>query len=58
MVGPLIYLSVEGRLDAAVAVARITGGAIIAEREQIGAYGFRAIIQDCEGNRIALHSTT
>ena len=26
--------------------------------EQIGPYGFRAIIRDTEGNRVALHSTT
>jgi uncharacterized protein len=54
--GPLVYLSVEGRLDAAVEVARSRGGKVLKEKEPIGPYGFRAIILDSEGNRIALHS--
>ncbi len=53
--GPLVYLSVEGRLDDAIAKAR-DGGKVVKEKEQIGPYGFRAIIIDSEGNRIALHS--
>ena len=54
--GPLIYLSVEGRLDDAIEAARINGGKVLAEKHQIGPYGSRAIIVDTEGNRLALHS--
>ena len=55
--GPLIYLSVEGRLDDAVAAARSGGGKVLQEKHQIGPHGHRAVIVDSEGNRIALHST-
>ena len=55
--GPLIYLSVEGRLDDAVKAAKSNGGKVLEERTQIGPHGFRAVIVDSEGNRIALHSS-
>ena len=55
--GPLIYLLVEGRLDQAVEAARKNGGKILRERQQIGEHGFRALIIDSEGNRIALHTS-
>ncbi len=54
--GPLVYLSVEGRLDAATDAVKANGGKVLAEKHQIGPYGFRAVILDSEGNRIALHS--
>ena len=56
--GPLIYLSVEGRLDDAVKAAKSNGGQVLEDRQQIGPHGFRAVIVDSEGNRIALHSTS
>ena len=55
--GPLIYLLVEGRLNDAVDAARKNGGKILRERQQIGEHGFRAVIIDSEGNRIALHTS-
>ena len=55
--GPLIYLSVEGRLNEAVKAARVNGGKVLQEKQQIGPHGVRAIIVDSEGNRIALHSS-
>ena len=55
--GPLIYLSVEGRLDEAVNAARSNGGKVLRDRQQIGPHGFRAVIVDSEGNRIALHTS-
>jgi len=55
--GPLIYLSVEGRLDQAVEAARANGGKVLRARQKIGEHGFRAVVIDSEGNRIALHST-
>jgi predicted enzyme related to lactoylglutathione lyase len=55
--GPLIYLSVEGRLDDAVTKVRSGGGQLLQEKHSIGPHGFRAIVLDSEGNRIALHSS-
>src|ERR1700720_553501 len=55
--GPLIYLSVEGRLDKAVDAGRANGGKVLRARQKIGEHGFRAVVIDSEGNRIALHST-
>lgn len=56
--GPLIYLSVEGRLNAAIEAVQSNGGEILQPRESIAPHGFRALILDSEGNRIALHSQT
>ena len=58
MNGPLVYIGVEGRLDAAVAEAQRHGGQVVKARHAIAPNGFRAIVADCEGNRIALHSMT
>jgi uncharacterized protein len=55
--GPLIYLSVEGRLDEAVEAARANGGKVLRARQKIGEHGFRAVVIDSEGNRIALHTS-
>jgi predicted enzyme related to lactoylglutathione lyase len=55
--GPLIYLLVEGRLNEAVEAARANGGKILRARQQIGEHGFRAVVIDSEGNRIALHTS-
>ena len=56
--GPLIYLSVEGRLDEAVEAARANGGKILRAKQQIGEHGFRGVVIDSEGNRIALHTSS
>lgn len=56
--GPLIYLSVDGCLEDAVKAAKSNGGKVLQERYQIGPHGFRAVIVDSEGNRVALHSST
>ncbi len=56
--GPLVYLSVAGRLDDAIETARKSGGKVLKPKESIEPHGFRAIIADSEGNRIALHSST
>ena len=55
--GPLIYLSVEGRLDQAVKAVKANGGKVLQEKHQIGPHGFRALILDSEDNRMALHSS-
>ncbi|WP_341503405.1 VOC family protein [Gallaecimonas sp. GXIMD4217] len=54
--GPLPYLNVDGRLDEAVAQVERLGGKVLEERHALGPFGWRAIIRDSEGNRLALHS--
>lgn len=56
--GPVIYLSVNGRLDEAIAAVAAHGGTVIKEKHAIGPYGYRSVILDSEGNRLALHSET
>ena len=58
MTGPLVYISAEGRLDAAIAAAQANGGKVLKARHSIAPNGFRAIVADTEGNRVALHSMT
>jgi predicted enzyme related to lactoylglutathione lyase len=58
MTGPLVYLDASGRLDAAVAAAEQGGGKVLKAKHSIAPNGFRAIIADSEGNRVALHSMT
>jgi predicted enzyme related to lactoylglutathione lyase len=55
--GPLLYLNCQGRLDQAIAAVESNGGKILQPKHPIGPYGFRALVLDSEGNRIALHST-
>jgi predicted enzyme related to lactoylglutathione lyase len=54
--GPLLYLNANGRLDQAIAAAANHGGRVLEPKHQIGPHGYRAIVLDSEGNRIALHS--
>ena len=54
--GVLLYLNVQSRLDRAIAAVEGNGGKVIEPKHPIGPYGFRAIILDSEGNRLALHS--
>lgn len=56
--GPLIYLNVEGRIDAASDAVKKQGQKVLKPKESIGPYGFRTIIEDSEGNVIALYSKT
>src|SRR5262245_40816926 len=55
--GPLIYLNCDKRLALAIASVELNGGKILKPRHSIGPHGFRAIVLDTEGNRLALHST-
>jgi predicted enzyme related to lactoylglutathione lyase len=52
----LLYFNCNGRLDEAVAKVEANGGKVLQPKHQIGPHGFRAIILDSEGNRVALHS--
>lgn len=54
--GPLVYINCSGRLDDAVAQAESHGGKVVHAKHKIGEHGFRAVVLDSEGNRIALHS--
>jgi predicted enzyme related to lactoylglutathione lyase len=55
-IGPLIYFNTQGRLAEAVAAVEPNGGKVLLPPHPIGPYGFRAIVLDSEGNRLALHS--
>ena len=54
--GALIYLNCAGRLDQAIAAVEPNGGKVLQPRHPLGPHGFRAVVLDSEGNRIALHS--
>ena len=54
--GPMIYLSVDGRMDAAIEAVGANGGKVIKPKHAIGPYGHKAVIADSEGNRVALHA--
>jgi predicted enzyme related to lactoylglutathione lyase len=55
--GILVYLNAEGRMREAVQAVEQLGGRVLQPPHAIGPHGFRAIVLDSEGNRIALHST-
>ena len=54
--GVLCYLNVNGRIRDAVAQVTKLGGKVLEPTHAIGPHGFRAVVLDCEGNRLALHS--
>jgi predicted enzyme related to lactoylglutathione lyase len=54
--GILVYLNVDGRIRDAVAQVERRGGIVKEPIHSIGPHGFRAVVLDSEGNRIALHS--
>ena len=57
-VGPLLYLNAEGRLAEAVRAVTEHGGQVLQAVHEIGPHGFRAVVLDSEGNRVALHAPT
>jgi predicted enzyme related to lactoylglutathione lyase len=56
--GLLVYFNVDGRIQEAVAQTQKFGGKVLEPPHSIGPHGFRAIVLDSEGNRVALHSRT
>jgi predicted enzyme related to lactoylglutathione lyase len=56
--GILLYMNVDGRIRDAVEKVVPQGGTVIEPIRSIGPHGFRAVMLDSEGNRIALHSNT
>lgn len=55
--GLLVYFNAEGRIRDAVSRVPGLGGKVLEDTHAIGPHGFRAIILDSEGNRVALHSS-
>jgi predicted enzyme related to lactoylglutathione lyase len=55
-VGILVYMNVDGRIRDAVRQVEKLGGRVLEPVKGIGPHGFRAVVLDSEGNRIALHS--
>ena len=55
--GILVYMNVAQRIRDAVAHVEKLGGKVVQPVHPIGPHGFRAIVLDSEGNRLALHST-
>jgi len=53
--GTVIYLSVDS-IDDTLKLVCENGGRILMPRKHIGTHGYIANFEDCEGNRIALHS--
>ncbi len=56
--GTLMYLNANGRIRDAAAKVASHGGKVLEAVHSIGPHGFRAVILDSEGNRLALHSNT
>lgn len=55
--GVMIYLNVDGRIRDAVQQVAALGGKVVQDVHAIGPHGCRALIEDSEGNAMALHST-
>ena len=53
--GVLIYFTAAD-IEAALERAAEKGGAVLTPKTSIGEYGFIGHFEDCEGNRIGLHS--
>jgi len=56
--GILVYLNVDGRIGEACGLVETLGGRVTTPTHAIGPHGFRALIEDSEGNAFALHSNT
>jgi uncharacterized protein len=55
--GALIYLNCQPDLQIMLNRVEGAGGTILQQKTEIGQnLGFWALIQDCEGNRVAVHS--
>jgi predicted enzyme related to lactoylglutathione lyase len=51
----MVYFSVAD-IDATLKRVHQSGGRILNPKMSIGEYGFVGHFEDCEGNRVALHS--
>lgn len=53
--GSLVYFSTE-EIEPELSRVEAAGGKIVQGKQSIGPYGFFALVEDTEGNIIALHS--
>ncbi len=56
--GSLLYFCANGRLGQAESTAKELGAEILIPKHQIGQHGYRTVLIDPEGNRVALHSNS
>lgn len=56
--GMVPYLNCEARLEQALSQVRLLGGKVVQNFQPMEPFGFRAVILDSEGNRLALHSSS
>lgn len=56
--GITVYFNADGRIKDALAKAQALGGKVLQPIHSLGPHGFRAVLLDSEGNRIAIHSNT
>ena len=56
--GPMMYLNTHGRIQDAQQQVEANGGKVLEPIHPNGPHGFRALILDSEGNRLAIHSET
>ena len=54
--GTLVYLNVEGKLDAVLDRVPAAGGKVVKGRTDISPHGFIGLFEDKEGNIVGLHS--
>lgn len=54
--GTLVYLDLDGPLDAVLAQVEAAGGQIVLPKTSLGDHGWTAWIHDTEGNRVALRA--
>ncbi len=54
--GTLVYLNVDGQLDAVIERIPAAGGQIVRPKFPIPPHGYIAIFSDTEGNLVGLHS--
>jgi predicted enzyme related to lactoylglutathione lyase len=55
--GTLVYLNVDGKLDATLKRAEKLNAKVLVPRTQVpGGFGYFACVQDSEGNHVGLHS--
>lgn len=52
----LIYFDVNKKIHQAVEAVTANGGKVVLPIEPIGPWGFKAVILDSEGNKVALHA--
>jgi len=54
--GALIYLQVDGGIESALQRATDNGGKVLEGKTAMGEMGFYAIVEDSEGNYVALYA--